>query len=70
MDLGKKVLNYLVSEERKLIYILLRDCVIVCPWESMGEKKVIKFDPIDSENIHLPTPMLLSDRERTLIFGN
>ena len=48
MDLGKKVLNFLVSEERRLVYILVRDCVIICPWDNITEKRVIKFDPIDS----------------------
>lgn len=35
-----------------------------------SNKKILKFDPIDSENLNLPTPMLIFNKDKTLIFAN
>lgn len=70
LELGKRVLNFIVSEERGQVYILLRDCLIVCSLDNPFDKRTIKFDGVDAENLSLPTPMVMFDHDTTMIFGN
>lgn len=50
-----------ISSDEKYLYLLMRDCVMICDID-FSNKRIIKFDPIDAENINLPTPMLLLNK--------
>ena len=48
--------------------MIVRDCVRVFILEDPTFKRVFKFDPIDKDNINMPTPIDIYKDE--LIFGN
>ena len=46
-------------EDDYFVYFLLSDSLIFFNIEDPLNKKTIKFDPIDHENLHLPTPLIM-----------
>jgi len=55
----QKILNVYIDrkQERTEIYVILRDCIRCYILEEPIAKKVIKFDPIYEENVHMPCPV-------------
>lgn len=36
-----------LSYDEKFMYLLLRDCIMICSIDEFKKKKIIKYDPID-----------------------
>jgi hypothetical protein len=57
-----------VREGATELLVLVRDCVRCFVLEEPQAKKVIRFEPIYEENVHMPTPV--DKYKDELIFGN
>lgn len=40
----------------------MRDSILVCSVADFKCKRVVKYDPIDAENVNLPTPLLIVNK--------
>ena len=47
IETTKPILNITMSADKKLFYAIMRDCIMVCPFNNPTSKKVIKFDALD-----------------------
>lgn len=62
LDMSKKILNMEISSDEKFIYLLMRDSINICSITDCKSKRIIKYDPIDAENVNLPTPLLIINK--------
>ena len=68
IETTKQILNLTISPDQKFFYILMRDCIMICPFSNPTSKKVIKFDALDEDSVKLTTPTLVCNND--FIFAN